>query len=84
MKIPLALFYQRIKGRLGGTAAITATARKLALLVYRMFKHGVEYVRQSMTEYEAKMREQAERRLKRKAAELGYELVPKKAATAMP
>jgi transposase len=84
MKIPLAQFYQRIKGRLGGTAAITATARKLALLVYRMLKHGVEYVRQSMEEYEAKIREQVERRLKRKAAELGYELVPKQAAAAMP
>ena len=85
MKIPLALFYQRIKGRLGGTAAITATARKLALLVYRMLKHGVEYVRQSMAEYEAKMREQVERKLKRKARELGYELVPKQQpAAALP
>lgn len=85
MKIPLALFYQRIKGRLGGRAAITATARKLALLVYRMLKHGVEYVRQSMAEYEAKMREQVERKLKRKARELGYELVPKQQpAAALP
>ena len=83
MKIPLALFYERIKGRLGGTAAITATARKLALLVCRMLKHGVEYVRQSITEYEAKMCDQAERRLKRKAVELSYELVPMKTATAM-
>ena len=49
-----------------------------------MLKHGVEYVRQSMEEYEAKMRAQAEHRLKRKAAELGYELVPKQAAAALP
>lgn len=82
MKIPLAMFYHRIKGRLGGKAAITATARKLACLVYRLLKHGVEYVRQSMEEYAAKMRDQAERSLRRKATLLGYDLVPKHAATA--
>lgn len=80
MQLPLALFYHRIKGRLGGKAAITATARKLALLVYRLLKYGLEYVRQSMDEYAAKMHAQAERSLRRKAAVLGYDLVPKAAA----
>jgi transposase len=82
-KTPLAVFYHRIKGRLGGKGAITATAHKLALLVYRLLKYGVEYVRQSLDEYAAKMKEQMERRLRRKAAQLGYELVPK-APTAQP
>ena len=76
-KTPLAMFYHRIKGRLGGKGAITATAHKLALLVYRLLKYGVEYVRQSLQEYAAKLKEQMERSLKRKAAQLGYELVPK-------
>ena len=80
MKIPLALFYHRIKGRLGGKAAITATAHKLALLVYRLLKHGVEYVRQSLEEYEAQMRTQAERNLRRRATQLGYDVVPHEAA----
>jgi transposase len=84
MQIPLAMFYQRIKGRLGGKAAITATAHKLALLVYRLLKHGLEYVRQSMDEYAAKMRTQAERSLRRKAALLGYEVVPKAAPAPTP
>jgi transposase len=84
MKIPLATFYQRIKGRLGGQAAITATARKLAVLVYRLLKHGVDYVRQSLEEYAAKMRVQAERSLRRKAAQLGYDLVAQPVAAAMP
>ncbi len=79
MKIPLASFYHRIKARLGGKAAITATARKLAVLVYRLLKYGVEYVRQSMDEYAAKVHAQAERSLRRKAALLGYDLVPKQA-----
>ena len=84
MKIPLAMFYHRIKGRLGGKAAVTATAHKLALLVYRLLKHGVEYVRQSLAEYEANMRTQAERSLRRKAALLGYDVVPQQAAATAP
>jgi hypothetical protein len=79
-KTPLAAFYHRIKGRLGGKGAITATAHKLALLVYRLLKYGVEYVRQSLEEYAAKMKEQTERYLRRKAAQLGYELVPRPSA----
>jgi transposase len=80
-KTPLAMFYHRIKGRLGGKGAITATAHKLAVLVYRLMRYGVEYVRQSLEEYGAKIKEQMERSLRRKAALLGYELVPKSPAT---
>lgn len=76
-KSPLALFYRRIKSRIGGKGAITATAHKLACLVYRMLKYGKEYVKQSMEEYERKIKEQMERSLRRKAAALGYELVAK-------
>ena len=76
----LAAFYRRMKSRLGGRGAITATAHKLAVLVYRLLKYGAEYVRQSLDEYAAKVREQAERHLRRQAAQRGYELVPKEAA----
>ena len=74
---PLGLFYRRIKSRLGGKGAVTATAHKLACLVYRMLKYGKEYVQQTMEEYEQKVRKQIERSLRRKAAALGYELIPK-------
>ncbi|HJY87413.1 MAG TPA: IS110 family transposase [Candidatus Acidoferrales bacterium] len=73
---PLALFYRRIKSRIGGKGAITATAHKLACLVYRLLKYGRGYVKQSMEEYEKKVREQLERSLRRKAAALGFELIP--------
>jgi transposase len=76
-KSSLAMFYKRIKSRIGGKGAITATAHKLASLVYRMLKYGKEYVRQSMEEYERKMKEQMVRSLHRKAASLGYQLVVK-------
>src|SRR5260370_4260289 len=78
-KSPLAMFYRRIKSRIGGRGAITATAHQLALLVYRMLKYGTEYVKQSMEEYERKVKQQMERSLRRKAAALGYELVAKPA-----
>jgi transposase len=81
---PLGMFYRRIKSRIGGKSAVTATAHKLARLVYRMLKYGTEYVRHSMEEYEQKVRKQMERSLQRKAAALGYELVPKVAAGAAP
>jgi transposase len=77
---PLALFYRRIKSRLGGKGAITATAHKLACLVYRMLKYGREYVQQSLAGYEQKVREQQERSLRRQAASLGFDLVAHSAA----
>src|SRR5476649_1460550 len=47
------MFYRRIKGRIGGVGAVTATAHKLSRLVYRMLKYGSEYVKHSMEEYES-------------------------------
>jgi transposase len=73
----LGQFYRRIKSRLGAAGAITATAHKLARLVYRMLKYGTEYVKQSQADYEAKMQAKQEQRVLRQAAALGFELVPK-------
>ena len=78
---PLGMFYRRIKGRIGGQGAVTATAHKLARLVYRMLKYGAEYVKRSPADYEAKLRAQVERQLRARAARLGFELVPRCAAT---
>jgi len=49
-----------------------------------MLKYGKEYVKQSMEEYECKIKEQMERSLRRKAAALGYELVAKPSAEPVP
>ena len=37
---------------------VTATAHKLARIVYLALKHGLAYVRQSQEEYEVRLREQ--------------------------
>jgi transposase len=73
---PLGLFYRRIRSRIGGLGAVKATAHKLACLIYRMLKYGQEYVTQSMEEYEAKMKANLLRALRRKAAAMGYQLSP--------
>ena len=73
---PLGLFYRRIRSRIGGLGAVKATAHKLACLVYRMLKYGQEYVTQSMEEYEAKVKANMLKALKRKAAAMGFELSP--------
>jgi transposase len=77
---PLGMFYRRIKSRLGGRGACTATAHKLARLVYRMLKYGRDYVKQGLDEYAAKMQANAERSLRKRAAALGFELTPREAA----
>jgi transposase len=73
---PLGLFYRRIRSRIGGLGAAKATAHKLACLVYRMLKHGQEYVTKSMAEYEAKINANMLKALTRKAAAMGFGLTP--------
>jgi transposase len=80
----LGAFYRRIKSRIGGRGAITATAHKLARLVYRMFRYGSEYVAQSLADYESQMREKLERSLRRKAQSLGFDLVARPSVASSP
>src|SRR6516162_9465532 len=68
-------FLRRMKGRLGAQAAVTATAHKLARIVYLALKHGMTYVRQSQQEYEAQMKEKQIKALRRKARQLGLEVI---------
>lgn len=77
--LALGGFYRRIKGRRGAAIATVATARKLAILFYRVTVHGLEYVERGLALYEANYRAQAERRLRKMAARLGFTLQPKTA-----
>jgi transposase len=69
-------FFRRLKGRLGAAKAVTATAYKLARLVYRLLKYGHDYVARGLEEYEATFRERTIRALERKAKAFGFELIP--------
>ena len=58
-----------------------ATARKIAERVYRMLKYGQEYVRQSEEAYEQKYQLKLVKSLAKRAAHLGYKLVPETITT---
>lgn len=69
-------YLRRMKMRLGSPKAITALAHKLAKLIYIMLKYGHEYVEKGVEFYEEMYRKRREASLKKKAKELGYDLVP--------
>jgi transposase len=76
----LGAFLRRIAARRGMPKALTATAYKLARIIYGMLKHGSDYVAQGAEQYEKAYRERVVRGLKRKAEELGLEVVEKQPA----
>ena len=51
-KSALGAYHRRMKARLGAPKAITATAHKLACLIYAMLKFGTEYVDRGPDSYE--------------------------------
>jgi len=71
----LGAFYRRMKAKLGAAEGVSATAHKLARLIYRLVKHGEAYVKQGMEEYEKKYRDRRIKYLKRAAAAVGFQLV---------
>ncbi len=72
----LGAFYRRKRSQLGAPKAITATAHKIARLVYSMLKYGSEYVDPGQDYYEEKYRERIIKNLHKKVKKLGYEMVP--------
>jgi transposase len=76
-KTALGAFYRRMRARLGAASAITATAHKLARIIYRLLKYGEHYVQQGLEAYEKKYRERLLHNLKKTAAALGLELTQK-------
>ena len=75
-KNAMGAFYRRVQARAGGGKAVIATGRKIACRVYRLLKYGEAYVRQEMAAYEAMYRAKTTKGLAKKAAQLGYKLVP--------
>lgn len=72
----LGAFYRRIRARHGAPKAVTATAHKLARIVYHMLKHKVDYHDPGPDAYNEQQRQRAIRRLKRQAAKLGLQMSP--------
>jgi transposase len=68
-------FFRRIAARRGLAKAITATAYKLARIIYALWTYGTAYVAQGLEAYERAYQDRVARQLKRKARELGLVLV---------
>lgn len=71
----LGAFYRRLAARRDKPRAITATARKLAILVYRALKGELVYRDPGADHYHAAQRVRVLRSLRHRAEALGFELV---------
>ena len=70
----LGAFYRRLSARVGKAKAITATARKIAVLFYNMLRHGMSYVDPGATYYEDRYKQRVLNNLQRRAKSLGFAL----------
>jgi len=69
-------FFRRMKFRLGTSQAITATAHKLARIVYHMLRTKEAYSEAVLARCNEAATKRAEARLRRQAAQIGYVLTP--------
>lgn len=76
-KTALGAYYRQISRRLGGDVAVFATARKLAIVIYRLLRWGQPYVDQGAANYEKQYQQRRLSNLKTAAQDLGYALIPK-------
>jgi transposase len=71
----LGASYRRLAYRLGAPKAITATARKLAVLVYRVLRADITYHDPDATAYLQLHRTRLINSLRRRAQEFGLSLI---------
>ncbi|WP_216640688.1 IS110 family transposase [Aeromonas sp. CU5] len=70
----LGAFYRRLSARIGKAKAVTATARKIAVLFYNAMRFGMEYQDPGADHYEQQYRDRVVKGLHRRAAEFGFTL----------
>ncbi len=71
----LGAYLRRQRSRLGAPKAITATAHKLARIIYNLMRYGLAYSRQEEALYAEQVRTRLEKQLHRRAKELGFDVV---------
>lgn len=69
-------FYRRIKAKHGSSVAIKATARKIAVIFYKIMTKGFDYVEQGLRKYQQTYKAHLRKHLERQAKKLGLSLVP--------
>ena len=71
----LGAFYRRVAYRTGKAKAVTATARKLAILVYRVLSGTMVYQDPGADAYEQQHKARVLGNLRKRAQSLGFALV---------
>jgi hypothetical protein len=74
----LGAYYRRMRSKFGPAKAVTATAHKLATIIYTMVKYKKSYIEIGAEYYEERHRERVLRNLAKKAKSLGYSLTEEK------
>jgi transposase len=72
----LGAFFRRMRSKLGPAKATTATAHKLAKILYHMLKEKTPYRERGAEYYRHKDHERKLRQLRKQAKHLGFDLVP--------
>src|ERR1700731_718930 len=72
----LGAFYRRLSARIGKAKAVTATARKIAVLFYNAVRCGMDYVDPGASSYETRYRTRVVNNLHRRAKAFGFVLQP--------
>jgi transposase len=70
----LGAFYRRLAARIGNAKAVTATARKIAVLFYNAMRFGMDYRDPGADYYEQQYRDRVIKQLHRRAAQFGFTL----------
>jgi transposase len=78
----LGAFFRRLSARIGKAKAVTATARKIAVLFYNTLRHGMNYADPGAAYYEERYRQRVLSNLQRRAKAFGYVL--QQADTSLP
>ena len=73
---PIGEFHRRMRAKLGAPKAITATAHKLARIIYHLVTTGEAYDETTFAKQQARYRKRQQLRLTVQARELGFQLVP--------
>jgi transposase len=72
----LGAYYRNIARRIGADVAVFATARKLAIYIYRLLRWGQQYFDKGALVFEEQHKQRSVKALKVRAKQLGYQIAP--------
>jgi transposase len=75
-KSALGAYFRRLRARIGAPKACVASARKIAEMFYRMLKNRETYTDPGEQQYVQQFKERQLKSLQKRAAIMGYDLIP--------